>query len=256
MSFFVVIPARYASKRLPGKPLLTIAGKPMVQHVYERAQASDAQQVIVATDVQRIADAVKQFGGEVCMTSSQHLSGTDRIQEVAQHYQLDNDHIIVNVQGDEPLIPPAVINQVARNLQQVEQASAATLATTIPSQEELSNPNAVKVVTDSQQLALYFSRSPVPYYRDVDSDILLRQPEQYNLHYRRHLGIYAYRVALLNQFVHWEPAPLEKIEALEQLRILFYGQKIHVDIACEPVPAGVDTPEDLDKIQAIIAAQQ
>lgn len=253
MSFTVVIPARFSSTRLPGKPLLLINDKPMIQHVYEQALKSDADKVIIATDDQQIINAVNAFGGEACMTASDHVSGTDRIQEVAQQYGFSDDHIIVNVQGDEPCIPPAVINQVAHNLYQHTQAAAATLSEKIHSASEFVNPNAVKVIADQQQMALYFSRASIPFPRDEAAKA--NRIDTINMNGfsddlpQRHIGIYAYRVALLHEFVRWSPAPLEKIESLEQLRILYYGKKIHVAQACEKVPGGVDTEDDLIRVR-------
>ncbi|WP_075185236.1 3-deoxy-manno-octulosonate cytidylyltransferase [Teredinibacter haidensis] len=251
MTFYVVIPARYASHRLPGKPLVDIAGKTMIERVYRCAQKSDAARVIVATDDQRIADVVEAFGGEVCMTSTEHQSGTDRLQEVATHYALDDNELIVNVQGDEPHIPAAVINQVANNLAHNKQAVAATLCEPICDLATALNPNAVKVVCDENQLALYFSRAPIPWDRDnytfADEEM---DHQAAQIATRRHIGIYAYRVGLLHNFVSWPMAPLEKIEKLEQLRILSHGFRIHVEDACEKVPGGVDTPEDLERARA------
>ncbi|MFT5421505.1 MAG: 3-deoxy-manno-octulosonate cytidylyltransferase (CMP-KDO synthetase) [Candidatus Endobugula sp.] len=246
MSFTIIIPARFSSSRLPGKPLLLINNKPMIQHVYEQSLKSDAIQVIVATDDQQIVDAVKAFGGEVCMTATEHLSGTDRIQEVVQQYQLDDEHIVVNVQGDEPCIPPAVINQVANNLRINTQAAAATLSEKIINGDDFLNPNVVKVVANQQQMALYFSRAPIPFPRDVTITPKLEELSDLP---QRHIGIYAYRVSLLHRFIEWPPAPLEKMESLEQLRLLFYGEKMHVEEACQAVPGGVDTAEDLERVR-------
>ena len=215
MSFIVVIPARFSSTRLPGKPLALIDDKTMIQHVYEQALTSDADKVIVATDDAGVFETVTAFGGEVCMTDPQHVSGTDRIQEVAQQYQLADDCIVVNVQGDEPLIPAAVINQVAKNLQQSTQASAATLSEAITNEGDYCNPNVVKVVADYQNLALYFSRASIPFARDVSPTHLLTD-EASNELVQRHIGIYAYRVSLLHRFVKWQPALLEHVEKLEQ----------------------------------------
>jgi 3-deoxy-manno-octulosonate cytidylyltransferase (CMP-KDO synthetase) len=246
MSFTVIIPARFSSTRLPGKPLLMIKDKPMIQHVYEQALKSKADKVIVATDDQKIIEAVKGFGGEVCMTASNHVSGTDRIQEVAQQYQLSDDHIVVNVQGDEPCIPPEVINQVAENLANNAQAAAATLSEAITDVNDFSNPNAVKVVANAQRIALYFSRANIPFPRDISAEELVKNASYYP---QRHIGIYAYRVALLHRFIQWQPAPIEQLESLEQLRILFYGEHIHVAEACKMVPGGVDTQEDLERVR-------
>lgn len=251
MSFYVVIPARYASTRLPAKPLLEIAGKPMIQHVYERACESAAREVIIATDDARIAAAAEGFHARICMTSADHQSGTDRLQEVARQLGLDETEIMVNVQGDEPLIPAAVINQVATNLAHVEDASVATLAEPIHTYADFINPNIVKVVSDHRGCALYFSRAPIPWPRDhFAQDKVNTLPDDFPS--RRHIGIYAYRVGLLNRFVQWPPAPLEKIESLEQLRVLWQGAMIHVADACAPVPGGVDTLNDLQRVKAIL----
>ncbi len=252
MSFTVIIPARFASTRLPGKPLELIHDKPMIQRVYEQAQESHADKVIVATDDQRIVDAVVAFGGEVCVTSADHTSGTDRLQEVALQYGLDDEQIVVNVQGDEPCIPPQVINQVAKNLAENSQATAATLCENIHKAEDFSNPNIVKVVSDIQQMALYFSRASMPYPREVLDETFLQSAQATDQWPQRHIGIYAYRVSLLHRFVQWPVAPLEKIESLEQLRILYNGEKIHVEQACEVVPGGIDTQEDLNKLRAMM----
>ncbi|WP_045859944.1 3-deoxy-manno-octulosonate cytidylyltransferase [Teredinibacter purpureus] len=253
MSFSVVIPARYASQRLPGKPLVDIAGKTMIERVYRCAQKSDAKRVIVATDDDRVMTAVKAFGGEVCMTSTTHQSGTDRLEEVVRHYGLADDELVVNVQGDEPLIPAAVINQVARNLANNEQASAATLCEPIVTIAAALNPNAVKVVCNAQQFALYFSRAPIPWDRDgYSANGQIKSEHPANEATRRHIGIYAYRVKLLHEFVQWPISVLENIEKLEQLRILANGLNIHVEDACEYVPGGVDTQEDLDRVRTEI----
>ena len=234
MSFSVVIPARFASTRLPGKPLLDICGKPMIQHVWERASGSAASRVIIATDDQRIADVALAFGAEVCLTDPDHPSGTDRLAEVARSQGFVEQDILVNVQGDEPLIPPAVINQVAANLNASSVAAIATLCEPLVAEEELRNPNAVKVVVDRQGLALYFSRAPVPWPRDAFAagTALPAAPA-----WARHIGIYAYRAGFLQRFVSWPPADIERLEQLEQLRALYNGERIHVEQACEAVPA-------------------
>lgn len=242
--FTVIIPARYASSRLPGKPLADIGGKPMVQWVYERAIQSGASKVIVATDDQRIVDAVAAFGGEVCLTRSDHQSGTERLAEVVEKYQLPEQEIIVNVQGDEPLIPSVIIRQVANNLAQ-SQAPMATLAVNIDHEKEVFNPNAVKVVTDKDGYAMYFSRATIPW----DRDNFGKQPPEIHQNLLRHIGIYAYRAGFIQTYIDWPPSPIETIECLEQLRVLWYGEKIHVDVALEAPMAGVDTPEDLDAIR-------
>ena len=261
MSFIVVIPARYASTRLEGKPLIPFGGRPMIEHVYKAACKSHASEVIVATDDARIEAAVKAFGGKVCMTRSNHESGTDRLQEVAAFFGWGNDQIIVNVQGDEPLIPPAVINQVANNLAANKAASAATLSWPVSCAKQMFDPNAVKVVVDNTGLALYFSRAPIPWARE-DFTALNHQLQNTlpasSIDTRaapnamRHIGIYAYKVGLLHQFIMWPMAPLEAIEKLEQLRILANRQRIHVEQSCQTVPAGVDTQEDVERVSALL----
>ena len=242
MSFVVVIPSRFGSTRLPGKPLLDIAGKPMVRRVWEQACASEASEVIVATDDQRILECCDGFGARVCMTSPDHVSGTDRLQEVASVMGFGDEQIVVNVQGDEPLIPPAVINQVAANLAQHPQAGIATLCEPIAELEELQNPNVVKVVMAKNGHALYFSRAPVPWPRDAMTQAAPAMPGDHQ--WWRHIGIYAYRSRFLQSFVEWTPAPVEQIEQLEQLRAMYQGVPIHVAEAEQPVPAGVDTESD------------
>lgn len=250
--FYVIIPARYASTRLPGKPLQLIADKPMIQHVYERAMLSAAKEVIVATDDARVEQAVKVFGGKVVMTRADHQSGTDRIQEVCQQQRWDEDIVVVNLQGDEPLVPPEIINQVAKNCIEHRDVSMATLCETINDMETFLNPNAVKVVMNAKGRALYFSRASIPWPRDsfINNDVSKRQIP--SLCYR-HIGIYAYRVSLLNEFVGWPVAPLEDIEKLEQLRVMWQGHHIHVEEACANVPGGVDTPEDLRRVRDLFS---
>ena len=241
--YTVVIPSRYGSTRLPGKPLLDINGKPMVQRVWEQATKSSAQRVVIATDDHRIQAAAQDFGAEVCMTSASHPSGTDRLQEVANSLKLDPHHIVVNVQGDEPLIPPTVIDQVAGNLTAHADAGVATLCEEINAREDLQNPNVVKVVRDSSDMALYFSRAFVPWPRDAEASSNGAQCSDGPWY--RHIGIYGYRTAFLHQYVEWPPAPIELLESLEQLRALYHGVRVHVGIACDPVPAGIDTEDDL-----------
>ncbi|MCW8334739.1 3-deoxy-manno-octulosonate cytidylyltransferase [Vibrio paucivorans] len=248
MSFTVVIPARYQSTRLPGKPLADIAGKPMIQWVYEQAIQAGADNVIIATDDERVSQAVSSFGGQVCMTSANHESGTERLAEVVKVMNIPEDHIIVNVQGDEPLIPPSIIRQVADNLA-ASQAPMATLAVEIEHESEVFNTNAVKVVTDKDGYAMYFSRATIPWDRDAfaKEDKAIHQPLM------RHIGIYAYRAGFINTYINWQPTALEKIECLEQLRVLWYGEKIHVAVAKEAPAAGVDTPEDLEVVRNILS---
>lgn len=251
LDFSVVIPARYASSRLPGKMLLDIGGKPMIQHVYEQAKQSAAQRVVIATDDQKIVAAAEAFGASVYLTDVNHQSGTDRLQEAAKLMGLGDDEIVVNVQGDEPLIPPEVINQVAENLAQDNEASVATLCEPIVDAKTFGDPNVVKVVRNIRKHALYFSRASIPWPRDVFADATARESYQPQGVWR-HIGIYAYRVKLLHQFVGWPMAPLEETEKLEQLRVLWQGHRIHVDESCKTVPAGVDTAEDLLRVQELM----
>ena len=248
MSFVVIIPARYASTRLPGKPLADIHGKPMVQHVVEKALLSGAERVIVATDDERVRQALAPTGVEVCMTSPDHQSGTERLAEVCRHYGFAAETIVVNVQGDEPLIPPAIIRQVADNLAGAS-APMATLSVPIHAAAEVFNPNAVKVVTDKDGYALYFSRAPIPWERDR----FAASREAIGPWFQRHIGIYAYRAGFIERYVSWAPSQLEQVEALEQLRVLWYGEKIHVAEAIEAPPVGVDTPDDLETVRRVLA---
>lgn len=253
MSFTVVIPARYASTRLPGKPLADLAGKPMVQHVYERACASRAERVVIATDDDRIRSACAGFGAEVVMTSPDHASGTDRLEEVARALGFDPEHRVVNVQGDEPLIPAGLINQVADNLERYPEAAIATLCERLHDPEAVFNPNVVKVVFDHQGMAHYFSRAPIPWARDRWQEGSPLSGKDASLPdgvgFFRHIGIYGYRASVLGEFVAWPPAPTEKVESLEQLRALYNGARIHVDVAVEKPPAGVDTEADLERLR-------
>lgn len=251
-AYTVVIPARYASSRLPGKPLQDIAGKPMIRHVWEQACKSAAQRVVVATDDSRIVEACCSFGAEVLLTRPDHDSGTDRLAEVATILGLDADAIVVNVQGDEPLIPPAVIDQVAVNLAAHPEAAIATLAEPLSDVQALFNPNVVKVVSDINGLALTFSRAPLPWARDEFAEDQSMLPP--GIPFRRHIGIYAYRAGFLADFVAWGACWLESTECLEQLRALWHGQRIHVADAVEAPPAGVDTPEDLQRVRALLGA--
>ncbi|GLW37124.1 3-deoxy-manno-octulosonate cytidylyltransferase [Pectobacterium polaris] len=250
MTFTVIIPARFASSRLPGKPLADINGKPMVVHVMERALESGAQRVIVATDHPDVEAAVQQAGGEVCLTRADHNSGTERLAEVIERYGFTDDDIIVNVQGDEPLIPSVIIRQVAENLA-ASKAGMATLAVPIETSEEAFNPNAVKVVTDAEGYALYFSRATIPW----DRERFAQSKETIGDHFLRHIGIYAYRAGFVRRYVSWAPSQLEQIELLEQLRVLWYGEKIHVAVAKAVPSVGVDTPEDLARVRQVMAGQ-
>jgi len=251
-AYTVVIPARYASTRLPGKPLQDIAGKPMIRHVWEQASRSGAQRVVVATDDQRILQACEGFGAQALLTRADHSSGTDRLAEVAEKLGLSDDAIVVNVQGDEPLIPPAVIGQVALNLAQHPEVAIATLAEPISDPQALFNPNVVKVLSDVNGLALTFSRAPLPWARDEFARVPDVLPPA--VPYRRHIGIYAYRAGFLADFVAWGPCWLEETECLEQLRALWHGRRIHVADAVEAPPAGVDTADDLERVRKLLGA--
>jgi 3-deoxy-manno-octulosonate cytidylyltransferase (CMP-KDO synthetase) len=241
-AFKIVIPARYASTRLPGKPLLEVAGKPMLQHVYESALQSGADDIIIATDDERIEALARGFNATVCMTSADHSSGTERLAEVAETLRWDDAAIVVNVQGDEPLMPAALIIQVAEDLANNETAAVATLAYPVETPEEAGNQNIVKVVRDRNGNAMYFSRALIPCDRDGDGAGALR-----------HIGLYAYRAGFLNHYRALQPSPLESIERLEQLRVLWHGLKIHVGIASEMPGPGVDTMEDLIQVEKLLS---
>ncbi len=251
--FNVVIPARYASTRLPAKPLADIGGKPMVVRVAERARASGAQQVCVATDHHEVLDAVITHGFEAVMTRVDHVSGTDRIAEVATLKGWDEDTVVVNVQGDEPLIDPALISGVAANLRAHSQAGIATMCHPLYDSEEVFNPNMVKVVMDAAGYALYFSRAPIPYARDAYAHGKAIPP---GLPVYRHVGIYAYRVAFLSSYTRMQPAPIEKFESLEQLRALWHGVKISVEIVDHAPAPGVDTPQDLETVRKLFSGNE
>jgi len=244
--YYCVIPARYASTRLPGKPLRDICGKTMIERVYRAASSSGAERVIVATDDARIEEAVIAFGGEVVMTLASHASGTDRLAQVADLCGFGDDELIVNVQGDEPLMPPQVIDQVAVNLEKHGDCGVATLCEAIEDYADFINPNVVKVVADQHGRALYFSRAPIPWPRDamIDKRTVLDSSSQP----MRHIGLYAYRVRSLRAFTQLPVATLEATEALEQLRFLANGVGIHIEPARMDVPGGIDTEEDLQRI--------
>ena len=249
MSFIVIIPARYESTRLPGKPLRDIAGTTMIQRVWQQASKSGASRVIIATDDERIKQVASEFGAEVCMTRGDHVSGTDRLQEVAQVLELNDEQLVVNVQGDEPLIPPAVIDQVAENLAVHAIAGVSTLSEPINDIKVFNDPNVVKVVVNAAGMANYFSRASIPWPRgNVQAESGVIPSEQSP---KRHIGIYAYRVSQLNAFVGWAVAPAEQAEVLEQLRFLWNGVAIHVADAVEKVPGGIDTEKDLEAISVL-----
>lgn len=238
MRFVVVIPARFASIRLPGKPLRDILGKPMLQHVYERGCESSADDVIVATDDERIATAAEGFGATVCMTGDQHQSGTERIAEVADIFDWDDQQVVVNLQGDEPAMPPALIDQCARLLEDGD-ADIATLASPLLQQDDLDNPNIVKVIRDAKERAIYFSRAAIPYVREPVNKALAAEAAL------QHHGIYAYRCGILRQLVSAAASELEICERLEQLRALSLGMSIAVGVPVERPGIGVDTEDDL-----------
>ena len=242
--FLVIIPARLGSSRLPRKPLADIGGKPMVIRVAERAKESSAHSVVVATDSPEILAVCDEHRIECLLTSADHPTGTDRIAEVAQLLKLPPNALVVNVQGDEPLIPLALINQVAQTLADNAQCAISTVAVPITEKSEIDNPNVVKVVLNRAGEALYFSRAPIPYVRDTQLEKKIK--------HLRHLGIYAYRADFLQAYTRLDPAPPEQAEALEQLRALWNGYRIAVHIASEAPPAGIDTPEDLERVRQLI----
>src|SRR5512134_650661 len=247
LRFTVLIPARYASSRLPGKALADIGGKPMVVRVAERARASGAGAVWIATDDARIVAAAREHGCDALLTRADHPSGTDRLAEAASTLGLADDELVVNVQGDEPLIPPELVGRLAHALAQRTAAAMATACVPITDPEKMHNPNVVKVVCDHSGYALYFSRAPIPYARDAVA--------AGGLPAYHHLGIYAYRAGFLRAYAKLAPAPIERFEALEQLRALWHGHRIAVIVAEAELPPGVDTPEDLERTRRTFAAQ-
>ncbi len=250
MKFIVVIPARYASSRFPGKPLAEIRGKPMVVQVAARAARSGAARVVVATDDPRIATVVEDHGFQAMMTRKNHATGTDRIAEVARRLRLPDSAIVVNVQGDEPLIAPSLIHRVAENLAEHPAAAIATAATRISDPRDMTNPNVVKVTLDAEGHALYFSRAPIPYARDAFKHGIRKLPP--GLPVLRHLGIYAYRAGFLKTYGRLRPAAIERAEALEQLRALVNGYRISVALTSTAPHPGVDTPADLRRIRRLL----
>ena len=250
-AFKVVIPARYGSQRLPGKPLLDIGGKPMIQHVFERACESGAEEVVIATDDARIEDAVRRFSNRVYLTSTEHASGTDRIAEVVSSLRWEENTVVVNLQGDEPMMPPALLAQVAQALIAHGNADMATLAVPLSEPDQLFDHNVVKVVVDRNGYALYFSRATIPWKRDVfEPGIAARASWLDGVH--RHLGIYAYHAEFLAGYATLPVSPIERMESLEQLRVLWNGGRIAVDVSTHAPPAGVDTAEDLARVVAAL----
>ncbi len=242
----IIIPARYASSRLPGKPLCDIAGKTLIERVHDCARASGAERVIVATDDERIRAAVEAFGGTACMTSGEHASGTDRIAEVIGKLAIAPDEVVVNLQGDEPLMPPDLIRQVAETLLANPEAAMATACHPIHDHASLTNPDIAKVVRDARGHALYFSRAPIPWPRERMAGRAQTAVVAY-----RHLGIYAYRAGFVTRYAAWPPCPLEQTELLEQLRVLWHGERIAVCEAASLPGPGVDTPEDLERVRKL-----
>jgi 3-deoxy-manno-octulosonate cytidylyltransferase (CMP-KDO synthetase) len=254
MKFTVVIPARLDSTRLARKMLADLGGKPLVIHAADRARDSGAQEVIIATDSKEIADAAKQHGHAAAMTRADHASGTDRIAEVATQRNYPDDHIVVNVQGDEPLIPPTVITAVAHNLTGHTAAAVSTACCRIEDAQEFANPAIVKVALDRDGYALYFSRAPIPYARDAFAGGITALPP--GLPAYRHIGIYGFRAGFLRSYAQLTPSPLEKFESLEQLRVLWHGHRISVVVTDDAPPPGVDTPQDLERVRAAIAVMR
>lgn len=250
MPFKVVIPARYASTRLPGKPLCDINGKPMIAHVYERALESGADEVVIATDDPRIVDAAAGFGAVAMLTAETHHSGTDRVAEVARRSGWLVDTVVVNLQGDEPAMPGALIRQVAAAMEAHSEAAITTLCAPIRERHQLFDPHVVKVVRDAAGFALYFSRAPIPWHREEFARD--HHPLPQATEFARHIGLYAYRVGYLGGFVTLPPAPIEQAESLEQLRALWHGAKIHVGLAQEEPGHGVDTEADLERMRGLL----
>ncbi|MCW9032119.1 MAG: 3-deoxy-manno-octulosonate cytidylyltransferase [Gammaproteobacteria bacterium] len=251
MSFRIVIPARFASTRLPAKPLREICGKPMIAHVIERAQQSKAEEVIVATDSEEIAAAISDLDVRVCMTHENHQSGTERLSEVIEQLGFDDDQILINLQGDEPMMPPVCLNQVGQALEEDIHLKMATLCTPLTDIEELFDPHAVKVVRDINDFALYFTRAAVPWSRDCFNEVPREMPRQQE--YQRHIGLYGYRAGFIKQYLEWDSSDIEKTESLEQLRVLYHGEKIKVITAATPPGPGVDTLDDLNRVCGLMS---
>ncbi|WP_197723394.1 3-deoxy-manno-octulosonate cytidylyltransferase [Thiomicrorhabdus aquaedulcis] len=251
MAFTVIIPARFESSRLSGKPLMDIHGKPMIEWTWRQAQKSGASRIIIATESLAVQAVCQAFGAEVCLTGAHHQSGTERIAEVIDLAKLGGDEIIVNVQGDEPMLPPELIHQVADGLAAHPEISMATLCEPINDVETVFNPNSVKVSVDFARRAISFSRAPLPWSRDTFNTQPPVLPS--NWAYKRHIGLYAYRAAFVKQYVAWPECALEQVEKLEQLRVLWHGEKILVLDALCHAGVGVDTQADLDKVRALMA---
>jgi len=252
MDFCVVIPARYDAKRLPGKVLLDIHGKTMLEHVHEKAIESGASEVVIATDDHRIADAAKRFHATVKMTSSEHMTGTHRTAEVASALAWDDDRVIVNLQADEPMIDPKLVAKVAQDLEDHDNIKVASACQPITDVEEMFNPSVVKVVLNRRGYAMYFSRGAIPFDRHVYQCWQEGKTVELPSHCYKHLGLYAYRAGFLQSYLEWEGCPEETIEGLEQLRVLWNGAKIHVAITANQHNIGVDTQEDYEQVLALM----
>ena len=251
MSFRIVIPARYASTRLPGKPLADICGKPMIAHVIEQAQKSNAEEIIVATDSKNIVEAVSSLNVRVCLTRENHQSGTERLSEVIEQLGFHDDQILINLQGDEPMMPPVCLNQVAEALEQENRLKMATLCTPLSDIDELFDPHTIKVVRDINHYALYFTRAAIPWSRDCFNQSPRNLPN--NQQYQRHIGLYGYRAGFIKQYLQWPSSDIEKTESLEQLRVLYYGEKIKVITAQTPPGPGIDTQDDLNRVRELLS---
>lgn len=252
-AYHIVIPARYASERLPGKVLLDLAGRSLLEHVWQRAGESSAESVVIATDDERIVSVAEAFGAQVVLTSPDHQSGSDRIAECAAFLNWPDEQLVVNLQGDEPLMPSACLDQVAALLDEQPDCEVASLYWPITEADEVVNSNAVKVVTDSKGRALYFSRAPIPFARSFAS---ITDAMESGIEWKRHLGLYAYRLEALRRYTSCSPTPLEKSERLEQLRIMEQGGRIAMAQASEFIPAGIDTPQDLHRVRCLIESKQ
>lgn len=244
--FYIIIPARFNSKRLPGKPLMDINGKTLIERVYERAMLCGARSVIITTDDDQIEQAAQKFGAIVCRTSEKHLTGTDRLAEAVSILGLHENDIVVNLQGDEPLVPPHCVQLVASAMQDQTEAFLTTICTPILEMQHLKDPNVVKVLLDKNGFALYFSRAMIPYPREGIDESLLKQAVYY-----RHIGLFAYRVSSLKRYSQFPPSPIECVEHLEQLRVLWQGERIHVSVIKENLPPGVDTLAELEHIRRL-----
>lgn len=247
-TYHIVIPARFASERLPGKVLLDLSGQSMLQHVWQRAMESSAESVVIATDDERIMAASESFGARAVLTRSDHQSGSDRIAECAEQLDWDDDQLVVNLQGDEPMMPAVCLDQLAALLDERMDCEVASLYWPITEASEVQNPNAVKVVLDVDNTALFFSRSPIPYPRGFTD---IKAAMTAGVEWKRHLGLYAYRIKALRAYTAAKPTPLEMTERLEQLRIMEQGGRIAMARACEFIPAGIDTLEDLERVRKI-----